>query len=210
MADDKYLAARLLSGRNRLSSIEKDDILNNVLRVENQQKPAKFVRWLLASGLAAALGGLLLLFYFPQQQAGQFTSKGDGLLAQGFSISCLADKGTDTCSQGSKLLFRTWPVTGKPYFSALARAEDGTVIWYFPSTDVPTSLDTRTEQVKGVLKQAVMIGVEHGFGSYTVYGLFSAQALSKDEIRDRLEGGDELETSEITVFTQKMMLSDKP
>lgn len=195
MKTDKYLAARLLAGKNKLSSVEKDAILHQVLKAQPRSRPRPVWGWMLASGASLALVLLLVTQFLPKNEPAQFASKGAGLSHRGFSINCLNTNGEDICQNGSKLIFRSWAPAKKPFFTAFARASDARIIWYFPSSSQPTSLNLSNTKAGAILEQAVRLGPEHKPGTYTIYGLFSKQALDKTAVRSIIEndgpfGGD--------------------
>jgi hypothetical protein len=90
------------------------------------------------------------------------------------------------CRTGDKLLFDVHGTSGYRYFAAFSRRPDGTIVWYFPTSD-GTSLDLSTHQRSGVVDQGVVLGAEHPAGRYQIYGVFSRTPLTRQAIRDRFD-----------------------
>lgn len=193
MPTDPFFESRLLSGRDHLSVLEKDEVLDRVLAATPASAP-KRLPWWLFGGVTAAATALIIFVFSPawfspagKQRQQDFSSRGGVQQRLGFGISCVDEGGAERCRSGSSLLFRTWAPKARPYFACFARGDDGTVVWYAPSGDRKQSLDTRLAGFGGVLGQGVLIGDEHRAGQYTVYGLFSETPLSKSEVRAQLD-----------------------
>ena len=179
----KLAMSRLLSGRNRLSRLEKEQILDNVL---GEVAPApKRMRWWLAAMPAVAAAVVVLLVLAPwraQQQGSDFTARGGGQRLGAFKPTC-----AHGCRPGDKLLFDLDGTAGYRYFAAFSQRSDGTVLWYFPSNDEATSLDLSRQLGSGVLDQGIVIGNEHAAGTYRVFGVFSNEPLTRAQLRDRFD-----------------------
>lgn len=173
---------RLLSGKNRLSAAEKEDILTGVLARVEEPTPVQRRRALLfsLSGAAAALAVVLIVMIRPGGD--EFASRG-GQPAASFEARCAGADGVRTCRAGDKLLFEVTGGSGAEYFAAFARRGDGAVIWYFPA-EGESSPALAERAPRGVLDSGILLGPEHPPGRYTVVGLFSPRPLSRDQVRE--------------------------
>ena len=112
-------------------------------------------------------------------------SGGDG----GATLETICQPGP-ACESGSKLLLRVSNAAPEAkYLAAFSRAEDGTVVWYFPNAEGDMSVNVTQGKWS---EEAVVLGNEHAPGTYTVYGLLSDQPLTRDMVKARVEsdGGD--------------------
>ncbi len=204
---DSATAARLISGQDRLSIIEKEQILAAVL----QAKPVgeRSLPWGLAMRLGAATAGLLLLvwgaWFIADPAPGAFTSRGTSDRGS-FALACLGQGSGLHCQRGDRLLFRVSSPAGKPFFSAIAHRSDGLTLWYFPS-DEGQSVSVDQNNYQGVLSLGVEIGEDHSPGHFEVLGLFSTRPLNKAQIRARVLSADE--DHEIVLVRQHFFLSEK-
>ena len=186
MNPDDRLTSRLLAGRDQLSRSEKDAILESVLPA-----PARRARWAwLAVPALAAAAALFVIAPWRTPPSDDFTARGGSGAVANLRVAC-----PGVCEQGSKLVFDVHGTTGYRYFAAFAKGRDGTVVWYFPDGDRETGVDLATLPATGVVDRVVVIGSEHARGIYTVYGVFSAQPLTRPAIRaafdpDRLTAGE--------------------
>ena len=173
---------RLLSGKNRLSAAEKEDILAVVLARVEEPTPIQRRRGLLfaLAGAAAALAVILTVLIRPRSD--EFASRG-GESAASFEARCAGADGVRTCRAGDKLLFEVTGGPGAEYFAAFARRGDGAVIWYFPA-EGQASPALAERAPRGVLDSGILLGPEHPPGRYTVVGLFSPRPLSRDQVRE--------------------------
>jgi hypothetical protein len=173
--------SRLLSGRNRLSRLEKEQILEQVL---GEAAPLKRSRWWFAVMPAVAAAALVLFVLLPGRghDSGEFTARGEGHAAGAFKPTC-----AHGCSTGDKILFDVNGTVGYRYFAAFSRRADGTVLWYFPASDADVSVDLVAQAGSGVLDRGIVIGNEHPAGTYRVFGVFSNEPLSRAQIRDRFD-----------------------
>lgn len=210
MTPHPFLESRLLAGKNHMAVVEKDRVLDRVL-AQTARRPATLrARWWALGGSVAAASALLLFMLWPgaEQQPG-FASRGNGERL-GFALSCMDAAGESTCRGGSKLLFRTWAPQGQPFFAAFAQGTDGTVIWYAPSQDQAHSVDSRSASAGGVLGHGVHIGPEHRAGAYTVYGLFSADALDKAAVRAQVEAALGQDPAHQSLFRVELQVESSP
>lgn len=175
----KHLIPRLLAGRDRLSRLEKEEILEKVL---SRSAPRR-TRWWWAALPAVALAAVVFVIALPgSHKESEFTARGGGKPIAAFTPSC------SPCTPGGTLLFDTHGTTYR-YFAAFARRSDGTVLWYFPA-EAGASLDLGNQPTHGVLDRGIAIGPEHTPGTYRVYGVFSDQPLTRAQIRERFERGE--------------------
>jgi len=207
---DSATAARLLSGQDRLSIIEKEQILQAVL----QAKPVgeRSLPWGLTMRLGAATAGLLLVvwmaWFIADPAPGAFTSRGTSDRGS-FALACLGQGSGLHCQRGDRLLFRVSPPAGKPFFSAIANRPDGVTLWYFPS-DEGQSVPIDQNNFQGVLSVGVAMGEDHLHGRIEVLGLFSAMPLNKAQIRARVLSAPAANDEEIVLVRRHFVLSEKP
>jgi hypothetical protein len=176
-----HAISRLLAGRNRLSRPEKEQILERVLA---EVAPRRRRRWWLVAAPAVAAAALLVLVLGPWRGREQpdFGTRGAGSARGVFEPSCARD-----CIAGDKILFDLHGTTGYRYFAAFSRRADGTVLWYFPTSDDAVGIDLSQHLGSGVLDRGIVIGGEHAPGTYRVFGVFSHEPLSRAQIRERFE-----------------------
>lgn len=180
------LIPRLLAERDRLTLLEKEQIIDAVLKRVSEEKAAARRSWLYALATASAVA-IVLLVALPTLDRDEFARRGPLPLGPAFETYCVASDGKTPCKRGVKLVFELHPSPERPFFSAFSRASDGTVIWYFPAGETQESFDA-TKQHDGVATTGFVLGAEHTPGTYRVFGLFSGQALSREEVRRRVEG----------------------
>lgn len=226
----KSLEARLLSGRNQLSRIEKEAILESVLdRVAladaaaaapdavqggsaspapRQPDRRRLALWLGPPlGLAAAsLLGFLLLRPAPPQP-GELTARGGSELSRqlpDFAPRCIDAQGPTACRPGRRLLFVLRRDETHPYFAAYAEHPDGTRLWYLPDSASGQSVDLRSAATQDVLSTTIVLGSEHRPGRYRIHGVFSQTPLSRAEVQAAVSAGD---SSSAKVRTQDLLLA---
>jgi hypothetical protein len=212
LKNDPRFYSRLLSERPELSIQEKESILNDVLsHVEREEKPK--ATWLfgsvsnvaklasLALFVALAIPVVVLLLQNPEGDA--FIEKGTEAEPPLFSIKCLSkERETNTCSPGSKLVFNVYPPKGRRYFSSFAKREsDGVIIWYFPKNEKEKSFDTRLTSAGGVLSKGIVLGTEHTAGAYTIYGVFSAEPISRILLKQKFDNKLHLKDNSLSMST---------
>ena len=203
--DDRYEAARLLSGRDRLSVLEKEDILDGVLARGTLKVPSRATSFFKARRVVAALalGGAtavtLFLVTSGRYSVDELTSRGATLKSTpSFKVACAEGD----CHQGDKLLFQLENAAPALYFAAYAQRDDGVVLWYFPGESHATSVPVSMTTAGGILAEAVVLGPEHRPGAYRVVGIFSPQALSKNAIKNALGAEPALYPQEWSVVSQ--------
>ena len=198
----KYLAARLLSRKNRLTREEKDVILARVLAAT---APRRARRWpALVFALAGAAAAVIAIPWAIRDRSAEssFASRGDG--AAMFDLACAGQR-THTCQLGQTLVFDL-QATRYRYFAAFARRDDGTVIWYFPDAAPGTSLDLRDRTPGGVLDRGISLDAAHGAGHYQVYGIYSAAPLSREDIKSRFRPGARDLGRETSIATHELVV----
>lgn len=186
---DKHLIPRLLSGRDQLSIVEKEQILDTVLggvaRESGAAEPAgatapRRARWWWL-GLPALAMTIAVVIIAPWRSTSttttsEFSARGGDQLFAAFA----------PVQSNGKLLFDVHGTSGYRYFAAFSRRTDGTILWYFP-TPTGTSLDLATQPATGVLDQGIVLGDEHQPGTYRVYGVFSHEPLTRDAIKAQFD-----------------------
>jgi len=123
-----------------------------------------------------------------EEATGSFTARGSASAIATFDVAC-HDTESGTCHSGDKLVFDLQGSAGYPYFAAFARREDATVIWCFPESEDGRSLDLRERLSDGILDRGVLVDGEHTPGRWQVYGIFSSDPLSRDDIKSRFQEG---------------------
>jgi hypothetical protein len=172
---------RLLAKQDRLSRIEKDEILDAVLA---SAAPAKQrMRWWFGVVPAvAAVLALLVIAPWRSESAPQIAARGGAEPFASFRSICSGE-----CVKGQKISFDLQGTTGYRYFAAFSKRPDGTALWYFPSSEAATSLDLATQPKNGILDQSIIIDADHPAGTYHVYGVFSREPLTRTGIRDAFD-----------------------
>lgn len=181
MLRSKLFLSRLLAGRNRLGRLEKEQILERVLA---ETAPRRRSRWWFAALPAIAAVVALVLVVMPWQRGserGELAARGAGTAFGAFKPACARG-----CAAGDKIVFDFHGTTGYRYFAAFSQRADGTVLWYFPSSDTEVSIDL-AQQTGGVIQRGIVIGSEHSAGTYRVFGVFSNEPLSRAQIRERFD-----------------------
>jgi hypothetical protein len=184
----KHLIPRLLSGKNRISRVEKDEIFQNVLRATAHRRGSWRWRGALLAVMAAAAGVVLIpvVLHDRDDRDSEFAPRGQGAAVATFGISCDAKLAT-TCKRGDKLVFDLSQASGYRYFASFSRREDGTIIWYFPQRPEGESLDLHRRLTAGVIDLGVVLGEHHRPGRYRVYGVFSDRPLTRRMLRARFD-----------------------
>lgn len=184
MADWNQWLPRLLAGNDRLTRFEKERIFQGVwAQIAAESRPARRPWFLALATVSVAAAALLTL---PMFRGSEFSARGgvDEGHANHFQVYCIREGQRGACRQGSKLLFELHPSADRGFFAAFSRRSDGTVIWYFPVQETGTSLHARQA---GAVTTGFVLGTEHSPGTYRVYGLFSEQPLSRDDVRAQAE-----------------------
>jgi hypothetical protein len=191
MKPDPYLEARLLGKKERLSVLEKEEILRKLVAVGPEvarERPSRLL-WLAPTVAAVAVAVLLPLWLVNQGVDDEFGARGLEGEGPGFTVTCVGPNQGPRCAAGDKLIFRVFWQEHMPYFSVFSRREDGTILWYFPGSEGDKSLDVRAGNMRGVLSLGILVGPEHTPGKYEVFGAFSARPLTKDLLRSLYDHG---------------------
>lgn len=182
---------RLLADRDRLSVREKEQILDRVLAqvARTEVAPARR-RWRMTRWAFAALVLMLAvppaLLLWRSRHGPEFTVRGGLEVAPAIEPFCLGANGGDgICAQGDKLFFKL--SAGRFHaFAAVALAPDGKTFWYFPNDALATSMDLARSKQPGILDQAITLDDRHPPGDYTLYGVFSKEPLTKEQVRQAI------------------------
>lgn len=181
--DDRTLE-RLLAGRDAPSVTEKEELFERIhARVQSE---AGARRWLVpALGAALSAAAAAVFAFLLPSAAPEFQARGGSVDAPvELQLSC----GREACRPGAKLSFSVRSAAGG-YFAAFARRGDGVIIWYFPD-ELGTTPAVPASETSAVLARAIVLGPEHAAGSYEVFGVFTARALTQGELEQAL--GDDL------------------
>ena len=169
---------RLLAGHDRLSRVEKDDILDAVLA--GVSPPQRRVRWWMAL-VPAAMAMVAILAIAPWRSSAptsELAARGGSEPFAVFQPTC-----TDGCEAGHKILFDLHGTSGYRYFAAFSKRPDGTVLWYFPDAGRSSSIDLVMQPESGVLDRSILLGADHPPGTYRLHGVFSREPLTREMIR---------------------------
>lgn len=196
--------ARLLSGRDEPSVLEKEEHFRQLLqRLPSQSSSvagSRLARLLVALGglsLAGAAAGAFLLLRshstdsqdtFPN--AGEFASRG-ATHAQAEAgnasvrLTCIDAQGKQLgCAIGRTLLFEFDAIPNEyAFFSAFAQAPDGTTLWYYPDAD---GQSPALERSNALQKRAIRLEPPHAEGEYRIYSIFSRTPVTRADIRASL------------------------
>lgn len=186
----RHLMPRLLSGRNSLSRVEKDRILERVLA---EVAPARRfaprpLHWV---GAAAAVAGLVLVAAILTRDGREpeLAARGGAAAVAGLAVSCPGSP-SGACRPASTMVFDLSRSGGYRYFAAFGRRSDGTVLWYFPVAG-GRSVDLEAGLRDGLLDRGVRLGADHPPGRYRIHGIFSVEPLDREAIRARFRPGAE-------------------
>ncbi|HWZ87224.1 MAG TPA: hypothetical protein VNW92_00190 [Polyangiaceae bacterium] len=179
--------ARLLARREGPSVLQKEALFEQIYRqIPHESARPRWPFGLLAFGCVLAVTLGLALWRRPA--GSEFASRGAPPPAlPRFAAGCVGGP-PPGCRAGGRLAFEVTASEGRHYFAAFARRSDGVVIWYFPEEN-GLSLPF-PGGAASLLDRAVELGAEQPPGHYEVYGVFSARALTRAEIKRAL--GDDL------------------
>ncbi|HMA93633.1 MAG TPA: hypothetical protein VKP30_13170 [Polyangiaceae bacterium] len=196
--------ARLLSGRDEPSVLEKEEHFRQLLqRLPSQSRSAagsRFARLLVALGglsLAGAATGAFLLMRghssdsqdtFPG--AGEFAPRGvahDQSEAASASVrlACIDAQGKPlSCAIGRTLVFEFDAIPKEyAFFSAFAQTPDGTTLWYYPDAE---GQSPALERSNALQNRAIRLEPPHTEGEYRIYSIFSRTPVTRADIRTSL------------------------
>ena len=175
MNGDDRLVSRLLAGRDEMSRVEKDAVLERVLA----ERPRRTRwTWLAVPAFAAVAAAVLFVMMPSHSYDDELAARGGSAVFAALHVTC-----SPACAPGGKLVLDLHGTTGYRYFAAFAKRADGTVLWYFPASDDATSV----EATSGVLDRTIVLGPEHPAGTYQIYGVFSNAPLGRAAIRDAFD-----------------------
>lgn len=197
-------AARLLSGRNRASVLEKEAAFEQVMVRMPPPRRSPVRLWL--GGFAALASAAAVLLVVLQRPADD-TLVARGGASFGFSTTCLAPDAKVRCVVGGKLVF---DVKADPamFFAAFARGDDGRIVWYWPLSG-QRSVSVRALADGQAGAHAFVLGAEQPAGRYTVHGVLSATPLDRAAIKRAL--GDDLRGRDgVQVITQTLQIEAAP
>ncbi len=178
--------ARLLSGRNRPSVLEKEAAFEQVM-ARMPGHPRRWLQgmWLTAAAAAAVVALVWLNAPKPSSEFGELASRGAAATAQAsFELVCGVRGGAERCVRGDKLGFVVHASAGR-FFAAFARRPDGTLLWYWPAL-TGKSIPASTLAVLDASSDSVLLDAAHLPGRYTVFGVFSTRPLARQEIERAL------------------------
>ncbi len=180
---DEHELARLLSGRDRPSVLEKEEVFERVYaRTRAASMPRS--RWAVLGGLTAAAAAAAVWLALPADRV-EFGARGAGESRPTLHVVCLETGRKGVCGAGGRLAFE---IEGRQFqhVAVFARRQDGLVIWYFPEssgTSPPVSGQGRST----LLRRGVQLGATQPPGDYEVYAVFSDEALTRDRIKAGLD-----------------------
>ncbi len=181
---DRHREDRLLAGRPGLSVVEKEAMLERLLRdPEIRPRRSALIRWrpLVAFAGTAAEVALTVVLALPDPEP-ELVARGAGPGAR-LAVSCASG----ACRPGDTLRFRVVHPAERPWLSVFARRADGAVIWYFPEHGDGQSV--RSPSPPGWLGRGVRLGPEHTPGRYRIIGLFTREPAGRAAVRDTIRAG---------------------
>jgi hypothetical protein len=177
--DDAELA-RLLSGRD-VSVLDKEILFESVVRQIDAPRRFGRVGWI-AAGLSAAAA--VVVFSLLRSVPDEFAARGN-VRPRSFELVCVETGRAGRCPAHGTIAFGMHVEGAETYFGAFARTADDRVIWFFPSLE-GRSQRVNARDADSVLTQGVRLENTIAPGEYQVFGVFSAVALSRDDIKRRL------------------------
>jgi len=198
--DDRDLA-RLLSGRPEPSVLEKEEVLERVLReVAPRRSPRRALWGLAAAAVAAAALGLLALVRL-QDDPEQFAARG-GEAQPSLRVVCVETGQLGSCPARGTLAFELDPQR-YGYAALFARDAAGAITWYFPAAEEQSLAvnDARGQP----LRQGIRLGDSQPPGRYELVLVLSNAPLRRAEVKARLAGGDD-----VKVVRQTLIVQDVP
>lgn len=196
--EDEELA-KLIAGRNAPSVLAKERLFERIyaqVQPQAERRPRGALLFVAFAGAAAAAAAALLLIH---PGPPEFQSRGSHVAGAGGPELVVSCPGNAGCRVGSKLSFAVKSQQNR-YFAAFARRFDGTIIWYFPEP-IGSSVALPQTSEPELLDQAVLLGPEHLPGHYDVYGVFSRQPLTREQLK--LKVGEDLSGSPDAVVVRR-------
>ncbi|MEM8605842.1 MAG: hypothetical protein AAGF92_01955 [Myxococcota bacterium] len=181
----KERAARLLSGRNEPSVLERESLARSVIDdAVGQPDKRRHHLWirLAAAGAVGAAVVTLLVTPLPRDLAPRSGSAGT-------TFETICRPGPD-CAVGGQLVFRVSNAPqGFEHVAIFAQREDGLVIWYFPTDEREMSATFRDSEW---MDEGVALVGAHAPGLYVIHALVSREPVTRASARALVErGGDE-------------------
>ena len=178
----KERAARLLSGKNEPSVLERESLARSVLDDTAAKADGGRGRLRLRLAAAAIVGAaavLLVVIALPNDltpRSGQV----------GTSFETICRPGPD-CTVGGQLVFRVSNAPeGFEHVAIFARRKDGLVIWYFPTDEYQMSTTFTDSEW---MDEGVALVGEHDPGLYIVHALVSTKPVTRATVRQMVEAG---------------------
>lgn len=188
--------------------LEKEAAFEQVM-ARMPRRPRRWLRgmWLSTAAAAAVVAVVCLRAPQPSTEPGELAARGAAATAQAsLEVVCGLRGGAEQCVRGDKLGFVVHaPAAG--FFAAFARRPDGTILWYWPA---PTgkSIPVGAFSALNASSDSVLLDAAHVPGHYTVFGVFSARPLSREEIEDAL--GPDLTGRTGVEVVQRRLLVEAP
>lgn len=201
---------RLLSGKDRLSIIEKEQQFEQIWRRVQPARKSRIGFWTaLAAASSAATLALVLFFFYPTDRLEpEFTARGTEQTIPSFTLDCVDRESPGICRPGSKLSFTLESTDKDSYFSAFARRSDNTIIWYYPDR-AGNGLFVSSSPDRLLLRQGIRLGQEQPPGKYEVFGIFSDHPLTRDDIKAAL-GHDLRGNGSLKVVRRTLVIENSP
>jgi hypothetical protein len=180
--------ARLLSGRNEPSVLEKEALFERIVTAgepRRRHRPTFAMMVAVFTSMAGAVAATALVLHFRTPADPELQSRGKATAVPTVRLACLETAQAGTCRLGDTLAFEIGGLpTDRRHFAAFARRADGVVIWYFPTADGQSEPVNSTS---GLLKQAVRLGPPHVPGPYQIVVVFSRMPMTRADIKKALE-----------------------
>jgi hypothetical protein len=185
--------------------LERERVFEQVIaRVE---PPRASVVRLVRPALMALLPAAAALFLWLRPDApGELTARGGGPTAPHVQVLCTRDgKQPAQCAAGDVLAFEIAAPAAQPHLALLGRRADGTVIWFAPAPDARAA---RLSSERQVLSQGARLAPEDVAGKLRVFAVFSAEPLSRAEVREALTA--DQPPSEVTTLERELRWESAP
>ncbi len=215
--DDAELA-RLLSGRDRPSVLEKEQMLEHIEQEVEREQAASRPRVALriaAWGAPLAAAAALALWWFAPAREPELAARGTAHapqvappVAASLSVRCLRSGAPAPCRRGGALGFVLAGVGERRHFAALSVRADGTVLWYLPAPS-ERSLELSPGAGEQAVERLIELGDEHAEGHYAVYGVLSDGPLTRAQVRAALGPAREGDGSVTVLRTTLQILADE-
>jgi hypothetical protein len=191
---------RLLSGRDRLSRPEKEAIFDAVVDALDRPAPqATRARWF-ALGIAVALALVLAFVLRPGQHVvpdeGGRPSVHEALVERGvgdagpqLTLLCGDRPLARACPPGTELGFEVAALGEHRHVAMFATRPDGAVIWYMPAAVDASTQALASDDDVVLVPHRVELGPEHVPGRYEITAVFSAQPLTREDVKAAVREG---------------------